>query len=147
MIITGFTDSRLSEVKTYDVDEPYIVGYKGVTNITYDTNNNPVLVEYTLDGIDYKTSIGQPLFPDSDLFFKTETVYFFQASGLTVTDINVIKKHAEMGLSEKPKIESDIFIERQSTSVFERHLRMDEIDNLDELEDYRNGYYNIFNIQ
>jgi hypothetical protein len=146
MIISGFTDSRLSEVKTYDANNPYQVGYKGVTSITADINGNITLVEYTIDGIDYVTSIGQPLFPNSDLYFKTQTVYYFNSSGLTQNDINVIKKEAEMGISEKPKIESDIFIERQSTSIFEKFLRLDEIGNLEELVDYGNGYYKIFKI-
>lgn len=146
MIISGFTDSRLSEVKTYDTNNPYRVGYKGVTSITADINGNITLVEYTIDGIDYVTSIGQPLFPNSDLYFKTQTVYYFNSSGLTQNDINVIKKEAEMGISEKPKIESDIFIERQSTSIFEKFLRLDEIGNLEELVDYGNGYYKIFKI-
>lgn len=146
MIISGFTDSRLSEVKTYDTNNPYRVGYKGVTSITADINGNITLVEYTIDGIDYVTSIGQPLFPNSDLYFKTQTVYYFNSSGLTQNDINVIKKEAEMGISEKPKIESDIFIERQSTSIFEKFLRLDEIGSLEELVDYGNGYYKIFKI-
>ena len=147
MIVTGFTDSRLLEVKTYDKNQPYQVGYNGVTKVIYDSTNKPTQVEYTLDGINYITSIGKPLFPDNDLFFKTETVYFFESSTLSDEKINLIKRDVEMGVSETPKIESDIFIERQSTSIFERHMRMGEIDTLNELEAYRNGYYNIFKLE
>ena len=50
-----------------------------------------------------------------------------------------------MGISEPPKIESEIFIDRQSSSVYEKHLRMDEITTLEQLEEYRNGYYTIIN--
>lgn len=144
MMITGFTDSRLSDVQTYDKTQPYIVGYKGVTDIEYDTNNEPSKVSYTIDDIDYVTYITKPSFIGANLFYKTQTVYYFNAEGLSEDSINVIKQEVEMGISEPPKIESDIFIERQETSVFERHLRMGEITNLDEIEDYKNGYYNIF---
>lgn len=144
MLITGFTDSRLNEVSTYSKTSKYQIGYKGVTNVLYDDENKPTLVEYIINGINYKTSIGKPLFPDTDLFFQTETVYYFEANGLTQKEVNLIKNEVEIGVSEKPKIESDIFIERQSTSVFERHLRLGDIGSLDQLETYKNGYYNIF---
>jgi hypothetical protein len=52
-----------------------------------------------------------------------------------------------MGISEPAKIEKEIFIERQSISVFERHLRISEIGSIERLEQYKNGYYNIFNIE
>ena len=51
-----------------------------------------------------------------------------------------------MNLSEPPKVDEEIFIERQETSVFENHLRMGEIITLDQLVEYKNGYYNIFKI-
>ena len=51
-----------------------------------------------------------------------------------------------MSISEPPKVEEEIFIERQETSVFERHLRMGEIKTLEQLEEYKNGYYNIFKL-
>lgn len=158
MIISGFTDSKLNQVKTYDVDNPYVVGVNGVTNVVYengtevsDTGTTVVqilrTVEYSINGIDYITNIDKPLFPDSELFFKTQTIYFFQSSGLTEQSVNVLKREAEMGISFPPKVESQIFIERQSTSIFERHLRLEDIQNLENFDDYRNGYYNIFNIE
>lgn len=146
MIVTGFTDSRLNEVKTYDDNNPYQVGINGVTQVVYE-GTSLSYVEYVINGITYKTSVLNPLFEDSNLFFKTQTVYFFQASGLTQQNINVLKREAEMGIAFPPKIKSEIFIERQSTSVFERHLRMEEILTVDQLGDYKNGYYNIFNIE
>lgn len=153
MTITGITDSRLFEVKTYDKNQPYQVGYKGVTNIIYDQNNEPEIIEYTINDINYTTSIYGSLYPGRDLnlgdniIFKSDTTYSFESDGLDELEINVLKQEAEMGISEKPKIESDIFIERQETSVFEKHLRMGEIYSLDQLEEYKNGvYYNIFKL-
>ena len=146
MILSGYTDDRLSEVKTYSKSQPYQIGYLGVTQLTFNTFGDLDSVEYVIDGIKYLTTIGKPLFPDSTDFFKTQTVYFFESSGLSEENINVIKKEGEMNLSEPPKVDEEIFIERQETSVFENHLRMGEIITLDQLVAYKNGYYNIFKI-
>ena len=68
MIITGFTDSKLNLVKTYDDNNPYQVGINGVTEVVTESNSLSY-VEYTINGINYKTSVLKPLFEDSDLFF------------------------------------------------------------------------------
>ncbi len=148
MVISGYTDARLLEIQTYDRDQPYQVGYNGVTQIDYDTNGNIKFIEYILNDIKYQTTFGRPLFFDNnpDRRRPSPTVYFFESEGLTEENINVIKKEVEMGLSEPPKIEEEIFIERQETSVFERHLRMGEIESLEQLEEYKNGYYTIFKL-
>ena len=44
-----------------------------------------------------------------------------------------------------PEVKSEILIERDELTVFERHQRLSEINNLAELETYRNGYYKIVN--
>jgi len=148
MILSGYTDDRLLEVRTYDENQPYIVGYKGVTQINTDSDGSINFVEYVIDNIKYQTSIGKPLFPfpNGGDAFNSETIYFFNASNLSQENINVIKKEVEMSISEPPKVEEEIFIERQETSVFERHLRMGEIKTLEQLEEYKNGYYNIFKL-
>ena len=48
-----------------------------------------------------------------------------------------------MGLVFPPKVSNELFIERMSVAVFERHSRLSEIKTLDGLIEYRNGYYNI----
>ncbi len=146
MILSGYTDDRLSEVRTYDKNNPYQVGYNGVTQLTVDIDGVVDSVEYIIDNIKYITNIGKPLFPNNPDIFKTQTVYFFESSGLSEENINIFKKEVEMGISEPPKVEEEIFIERQETSVFERHLRMGEIKTIEQLEEYKNGYYNIFKL-
>jgi hypothetical protein len=148
MIVTGYTDSKLNLVATYNKNYPYQVGVNGVTQAIYEgTPPRPTFVEYYINDIKYQTQIGSPLFPGIQDFYKTDTVYYFSANGLNEEEINVIKYEAEMGISEPAKIEKEIFIERQSTSVFERHLRIGEIRSMEQLEQYKNGYYNIFNIE
>ncbi len=149
MIISGYTDSRLKDVSTYSKTQPYQVGVNGVIDVIYNTATIPKaeFVSYIIDDIRYDTYITVPQFFGDNLFVRTNTIYFFNSSGFTQQDINVIKQEVEMGISEPPKVESEIFIERQSSSVFERHLRMDEITTVQQLEEYRNGYYNIFNLE
>jgi len=148
MIISGYTESRLNEVKTYDKTQPYQVGINGVTNVIYDNNTppEPTLIEYTLNDIDYITNLGPPIISGTE-FFKTETKYFFESSGCTEEEVNLIKQEVEIGVVFPPKIEKEIFIERMSISVFEPQSRLGEIGSLEQLETYRNGYYNIFNIE
>ena len=147
MIISGYTDSRLLEIQTYEKNQPYQVGYNGVTQVDYNNNGTVKFIEYIINDIKYQTTFVRPLFPNEPLkAFVTNTIYFFESEGLTEENINVIKKEVEMGLSEPPKIEEEIFIERQETSVFERHLRMGEIESLEQLEEYKNGYYTIFKL-
>ena len=154
MIISGYTDDRLNQIKTFDKTQPYIVGINGVTNINYTDPSNPIpenisSVDYTIDDINYSTRLGKSnrlgFYDNQQRIQNTQTIYFFNSSGITQQEINVIKHEVEMGISEPPKIESEIFIDRQTTSVFERHTRMEEITTLEQLEEYRNGYYTIFN--
>jgi hypothetical protein len=149
MIISGYTDSRLKDVSTYSKTQPYQVGVNGVIVATYSPppTSKAQFVSYIIDDIRYDTSISKTIFFGNGAFLKTNTIYFFNSIGLTQQEINVIKREVEMGITEPPKIESEIFIERQSSSVFERHLRMGEIITLEQLEEYRNGYYNIFNLE
>jgi hypothetical protein len=51
IIITGITESKLNQVKRYDLTEPYKVGVKGVTDI------KSTYVEYKIDDFTYKTYV------------------------------------------------------------------------------------------
>ena len=92
MILSGYTDDRLSEIKTYEENNPYQVGYNGVTQITTDNGGNVDSVEYIIDNIRYITNIGKAFFPNNNEKFSSETIYFFESSGLSEEKINLIKK-------------------------------------------------------
>lgn len=62
-----------------------------------------------------------------------------------ITSYFVFKEEVKMGVVFTPKVEEDVFIERQSISVFEPQIRLGEINTLEGLETYNNGYYNITN--
>jgi hypothetical protein len=80
--------------------------------------------------------------PGGDIVYPTTFRYTTQPY-TDITSYFVFKDEAKMGVVFTPKVEEDVFIERQSMSVYEPHNRLGEIINIQELEDYNNGYYNI----
>jgi hypothetical protein len=56
-IVTGYTENRLSEVKTFDLQQPYKIGINGVTNINYTVDGKHSVIYYTIDGISYITDV------------------------------------------------------------------------------------------
>lgn len=181
MIITGYTDNRLNEVKTYNTSSPYQIGVNGVIDIIYNTGGTINNVVYIIDGIKYTTFFpiendtaityingGTPLrrpgvqnlntssrtrsftpkptngdnsVREANILYRT--IFEYNPNGCDVDYYNVLKEEVKIGVVFPPKVEEQIFIERMSISVFEQHARMSEITTLDNLEDYRNGYYNI----
>ena len=62
----------------------------------------------------------------------------------TNTSLSAItKEEIYLGLISTPEVENDVFIERGSTSPLESHLRLSEIESVEHLDLYGNGYYNL----
>ena len=137
MIITGYTSNKLDLVSRYSKTNPYVVGVNGVTNITYLNSTDQTVsgitsISYTINEVDYLTTI--PNF---------QTTFSVSVSQNNFDPYYVVKEEAKMGIVFPPKVVNELFIERQSLAVFELHSRLSEIKTLDDLVDYRNGYYNI----
>lgn len=147
-MITGFTSHKLDLVSTYDKNNPFQIGVNGVTNVEYDPTNLTAItkVYYTIGNVDYITdyrknvSISNSRQPYGSQF---PTIFKTTMSGYDFDDYFSIKEEAKMGLVFPPKVSNELFIERMSVAVFERHSRLSEIKTLDGLIEYRNGYYNI----
>ena len=147
-MITGFTSHKLDLVSTYDKNNPFQIGVNGVTNVEYDPTNLTAntKVYYTIGNVDYITdyrknvSISNSRQPYGSQF---PTIFKTTMSGYDFDDYFSIKEEAKMGLVFPPKVSNELFIERMSVAVFERHSRLSEIKTLDGLIEYRNGYYNI----
>jgi len=81
-----------------------------------------------------------------DTSVATDTLFFTKK--LSFDDFvveKVFKNDKYTGLIDKPNVTSDVFMERDFNSVFEKHQRLEEINNLSELTTYRNGYFNVIN--
>lgn len=150
-MITGVTSHKLDLISTYDKNNLFQIGVNGVTNIDYDPTNLTAItkVYYTIGNINYETEYTNDNVtiyvdnPYSGLKKRLNTVFKTSMSGYDFDDYPSIKEEAKMGLVFPPKVSNELFIERMSVSVFERHSRLSEIKTLEELIEYRNGYYNI----
>lgn len=84
------------------------------------------------------------------LKIKTEVIgdteFSFSSEGWNQTNSSLsalTKEEYLLGITSPPEVQSDVFIDRGSTTVFDRHLRLSEIEGLDHLDRYGNGFYNI----
>ena len=73
---------------------------------------------------------------NTDTIFETNSLSFDN-----FVEEKIYKEEKYTGLISDPIIESEIFMERDINSVFERHQRLSEIEDINQLEVYRNGYY------
>jgi hypothetical protein len=46
-------------------------------------------------------------------------------------------------ITETPKVQNELFIDRGATTVIQSHLQLGEVSSLGDLINYGNGYYNI----
>jgi hypothetical protein len=155
-MISGTTSHKLDLISGYDKNLPIKLGpINGnvVTNIEYTdlANTAYTKIYYTIGDINYVTTYVTPTSQ-----FDTNahpTIFTTNLSGddfnnYTNSSGNIqytfdIKEESKMGLVFPPKVKNELFIERMSVAVFERHSRLANIKSLDDLVEYRNGYYNI----
>lgn len=165
--ITGLTDSKIEDVRSYDAANPFRLNFN--TSIeTYLNYNNSTVV-----GVDRIKSMGNPKIyvfdTKNDINLGTDnqisgiqyrdysgntnnvgivpiTTFRFIGEGWNETNISLsalTKEEYLFGIISPPEVQSDIFIDRGSTSVLDKHLRLSEIKNISELTRYGNGFYKI----
>lgn len=148
MVVTGESTSRLSEIKKYtttgDIFNQHLSSTgsdkNGVNKNQSDLSSTPQKIVYYVDGITYVDLIN-----GNDV----STTFSFKAQGTDSPDFlskKIIKDPNKQNIVQKPKIDNDVFIERQQLSVFDKNFRLREIRNLVELSTYAGGrYFNIVN--
>jgi hypothetical protein len=164
-LVTGTTTHKLDLIKTYNPTTPYVVGTNGVTDLYKDGDGYDV-VEYTIDGIDYTTTLKEeivgPLSETKAININANlnksylpgrkkgrldesypTTFKYVTNTITEDSYFVFKDESKMGVVFTPKVYEDVFIERQRVSVFESQSRLAQILTLESLEEYNNGYYNV----
>ena len=167
-LVTGTTQHRLDLVRTYNdptnPTTPQLVGTNGCTDITVDLDGKVETVSYTIDGIDYVTTLIKRITTtntkvpnlNSDIYksylpnrqgrpidISYPTTFRYTTQPKIETNYFVFKDEAKMGVVFQPKVLEEVFIERQSISVFESQTRLGEVLSLEGLEEYNNGFYNI----
>jgi hypothetical protein len=148
MITSGLTRNKLDIIRTYSLTQPYVLGVNGVTDIK-PSPSAPISaitsVSYTIDDINYVTYLNNSL---TTFFYNNYSGQDFEPFLNTQNGQNTfdIKEESKMKLVFPPKVTNDLFIERMELAVFEKHSRLSNIKNLEQLENYKNGYYKITKI-
>jgi hypothetical protein len=160
MYLTGYTSNRLQEVKTLDKNNPYKVGVNGVFNV------QPSYIEYEIEGIFYKTflngnsGIPNDRTPSRKIYTYTTPIELSQPNRrlgkstrdtifkvkLTNNNFNLyplLKEENKLEQVFLPEIEDEIFIERGVSNIYEKHMRLMDINNIGQLEIYKNGFFNL----
>jgi len=115
--VTGLTQSRLNDIKTYTPQTPYKVNVNGVTKV------DPNYIEYTIDNIDYKTFISNNL-----------TIY--KVSKQTDDfDIDRLIGNNDSVFVDIKKTLNAMIIERSNISVYEFFNKINICDELDDVLD------------
>ena len=124
-------------------DIKYVTNYRPPLN-QFDNRAHPTTFSTTISGENFEdysngtTLVNGPFtikYGDGDVVINN----------LTAINQNTfdIKEESKMGLVFPPKVKNELFIERMSVAVFERHSRLANIQSLEDLVEYKNGYYNI----
>ena len=148
MIVSGRTTSRLSELEKFvvssDVNEKYFlsgdINTNGVDVNKSSLNTVPRIIVYYVDGIEYRDFI------DGNV---NTTNFIFEGQGYNSPDfINhpTYKDPNKENIFMNPKIENDVFIDREEESAFKDNQILEYVGNLVELTTYAGGnYFNIVN--
>ena len=172
-IIISTSDSKLSQLKSYNENEQYkidfnikrenYVNYKGESLIGVDrvTNIDGDTITYVFDtirdsligttgqttGILYQDNpIEGVSIPDELEVENSYTRVQYMSEGWNETNSSLnpqIQEEYLLGIINEPEIESDVFIDRSTFSILDKHLRLSEVESLDHLSRYGNGFYNI----
>lgn len=171
--ITGLTDSKIDDVKSYDRNNQYRIGFDTNTQVYINYDNLNIL------GVDRVYSMSEPRIyvfntpNDSNLGTNsqiyglqyldytgetrevvidnikstiplTQFRYIGEGWNETNTSLSAITKEEYLfGIINPPEVQSDVFIDRGQISVLDMHLRLSEIKNLGELSRYGNGFYKL----
>lgn len=171
--ISGYTDSKIEDVKSYSILNPYRIGFNTDTETYINYENVTVSGVNRIKSMDYPNVYVFNTLDDSNLGTDNQ-IYgtrYMDYSGRTRTVINdgvettigltkfafigegfndsnltlsaITKSEYLFGIIYPPEVKSDVFIDRGITSVMDKHLRLSEVKNLNELTRYGNGYYTI----
>ena len=171
--ITGYTDSKIEDLRSYNASNPFQVGFdmervdyynyantlvNGVSRIysmaepriyVFDTPADSTLGQSTqVNGLQYIEYTGKTrqviLNGVTNIIPVTQFSYVCEGINMTNTSLSAITKEEYLfGVIFPPEVKSEVFIERGITSVMDKHLRLSEVKDLNELARYGNGLYTL----
>jgi len=135
-LVTGFTKSKLTDLKTYGKNpyDPSVIIYQDGQQYGRVLTIGVDYTSYTINDITYYD------------YNNGRTLFLFNSSGFTANDLIAVpltKEENLLDVAMQPEIQSQIFIERGKNSAYEGLQRLGEVDNLGDLVRYGYGFYNI----
>ena len=162
--ISGYTDSKREGIRSYNPINPYIIGFdieredyinfsgETINGVSRVTNLSGDMITYVYDA-NNDVNIGTPqqntgiLYREDMSNLNDDATYMkYNSEGWNETNSQlsaIIKEEYLIGITSPPEIKNDVFIDRGIVTVMESHLRMSEIESLDHLIRYGNGFFNI----
>ena len=136
------------------VSQVYDYNLTGTTRYVFDTNNDTDLgTENQITGLLYKQNNEQLKTVINNEGIETRNNIVanvqFKAEGWNNTNTSLsalINEEYLMGILYPPEVFSDVFIDRGATTVMEKHLKLSELEGVEHLEKFGNGFYNIVKI-
>lgn len=169
--ITGYTDSKIEDLRSYKISNPFQVGFDmektdyynyvstlihGVSRIysmaepriyVFDTPANSTLGQPSqINGLQYIEYTGKtrPLSTNNGTIPITQFSYVCEGINMTNSSLSALTKEEYLfGVIFPPEVKSDVFIDRGMISVTDKHLRLSEVKDLNELGRYGNGLYTL----
>lgn len=166
--ISGMTNSRINLLQSYNknnrfipnfnINEEQYVNYLGlsisgvsrVTNISTSTSGSTDYVFDTKNDINIGTQSQNTglLFSDLNTFVSkqanTSMYYIGEGWNKTNTSLSALTKEEYLfGITSEPEVFDDVFIDRGQTTVMEKHLKLSEVESLEHLKWFGNGFYKI----
>lgn len=171
--ISGYTDSKIEDVRSYAAANPFRIGFdtdkddylnyqntliNGVNRVkeydepkkyVFDTIDDINLgTPNQIAGLQYADYSGRTrqIIIDGNVVRlpMTEFNYIGEGWNNTNTSLSAITKEEYLfGIISPPEVESDVFIDRGITSVTDKHLRLSEIKNISQFNRYGNGFYKL----
>lgn len=135
-IISGFTTSRLNELKVYGLN-PLINNL----NINLKDGTLGIVISQSVDFTAY--TINEQNYLD---FADGSTVFVVQSYGLTennFTATTITKMEYLLNIIEQPEIQSNVFIERGKNSGMENFRRIGEVGNTGSLNNYGYKFFDV----
>jgi hypothetical protein len=112
----------------------------GFKYTTYPLSGDNKIINYFPNLINLRNSL------DFDVPEEVNTTISYIGEGWNsgnTTLSAVVKEEIYLGIVSSPEVQTDVFIDRGVTSALENHLRLSEIESVEHLVRYGNGYYNV----
>lgn len=161
--VTGITENKILDLRSYNINNPYVIGFNveqaqyidytggtinGVSQIfdltlnnsgyTFDANN-----DINLGTANQNTGI---IYTNTIINGVDTTKVKWNGQGFNESNVilsGIVKEEYLFGITSKPEVYNDIFIDRTESSILDTHLRLSEIKSIEHLSLYNGGFFNI----